>query len=243
MHLFERFDVEHRPRDRRTPLPLRPSIRTAASLRPDRRPPGLTVTPMWNAVAPPIVWPPTSSPWFKRDTALTRPIESTSIDRCRVRVIADGPHIAGDRQQIADAERVSTEQLRLHDDQRLVARRELQHDFDAGLLANQHGQRQARSVAARSHRRARERRPRVERATAAPDRSRTSYRDLAAARPRSARTNRRLAKARLRTDFSDGLSGASPGDSSRRRVTRQRLALDSKAGSDDAPLGLWSAPP
>ena len=87
-------DVEHRLRDRELG-PRLDLVREAAQLFVrGRAPPGLTATPMWNAVGWPMGWPPMSSAAFSRATTLARPIESTSNDRRRVR---DSRRPAADR--------------------------------------------------------------------------------------------------------------------------------------------------
>ena len=165
---------------------------------------------MWNVVALPIVWPPTSRPRFSRDTALTRPMESTSTTVGGIGVITNRAHVTGDGQQVAHTHRVGAEQFRLQGEQGLVAGRELQHDIHAGLLSNQDRQRQraqSRPAHTVGH---------VNRV----DATCAQLKQLVDHGPRLvplggttsiSRTQRRLAKARLSTDFSDGTSGPSAG--------------------------------
>ena len=103
---------------------------------------GFTDTPMWNAVGAPIGWPPTSQPWLSRDTTLVRPIESTSNTAVASGIVADAARIAGDEQQVAQAHRVRAEQVRLDAEQVPIAAGVVQQRLDAGLLLDEHGQRQ-----------------------------------------------------------------------------------------------------
>ena len=73
-------------------------------------------------------------------------------DRRGIGVVADLAHVAGDAEQVAHAHRVRAEQVRLDAEQVAVAARILEQRLDAGLLADEGGQRQradARAAAGR----------------------------------------------------------------------------------------------
>ena len=162
--------------------------------------------------------------------------------RRRVGDVAEQPDIAGDAEHVAQPHRVRAEQVRLNAQQVLVAARVLKHRFDAGLLLNQHGERQR--AHARAAARTVENRHDVDLAAGqrlAPRRSppRTPARAAAAAR-RSRRSGRRASAAASR-DFSRAAPAparAAPRPPRRRAYRSARGARDRRRRPLDRAL-IW----